>query len=714
MHFTEIRLTNFGQYNGEHVIDLRPNAIHSGFNDRPIVLIGGKNGAGKTTLLEAVKLCLYGSAALSSGIRRQEYEAYLLSRIHRQIGAPLNNTFAGVGVGFVHTVGGVAQTFDVWRAWQRQRRGVVEIREVRRDGTLLEDHEYAGWEQFLHDLLPPGLANLFFFDGEQIQALADDPDYTVLGSSIRALLGLDLLGRLRGDLAVYVARQKRVGNANLEEQLDAIKVEREQIEDGFGEAYTKLNTLLRELGQRKGKIEDQERLLASEGGDIAVRRDVLRQRAESLRADLRRYERAIGEHAAGLLPFAAVPALSRSLRERLIVEEQIEQQRAVRAVADTFAQELLGCLLNGEQWLGGVTIGPQHRPHIVAGLTSTIQDIAAKLAGSSNAGDDGDLLHDLSKNERYEIVSWLDQATTLVPQALQELGRAIEAATNELAQIETTLQQLPAEEIIQPILQRLAALQREVGALEEQAKQQEAVVQQWRQKRAELTRREQELYTRLMRGDDPTYRLRLAGRAQQALKKYEEALQRAKLQELEQKIVECFGRLSRKGNYIRRVSIDPKTFETMLYNHKGDDLPKEQLSAGEKQIYAVAVLWVLRLVSRRALPIIVDTPLGRLDSDHRQRLVQRYFPQASHQVVLLSTDTEIDEELYEDLVPATARAYQLVYQPVEASTQIAEGYFWADGPHPPTPSPIAIGEGEKHIVIPLLPRWEGEEGRAQR
>src|SRR5262249_2664323 len=133
---------------------------------------------------------------------------------------------------------------------------------------------------------------------------------------------------------------------------------------------------------------------------------------------------------------------------------------------------------------------------------------------------------------------------------------------------------------------------------------------------------------------------------------------------------------SRKGNYIRKVIIDPQTFETTLYNHKGDALPKEQLSAGEKQIYAIAVLWALRLVSGLTLPIIVDTPLGRLDSEHRQHLVQRYFPQASHQVILLSTDTEIDRELYDDLEPAVARAYQLVYQPIEASARIIEEYFW--------------------------------------
>jgi DNA sulfur modification protein DndD len=56
--------------------------------------------------------------------------------------------------------------------------------------------------------------------------------------------------------------------------------------------------------------------------------------------------------------------------------------------------------------------------------------------------------------------------------------------------------------------------------------------------------------------------------------------------------------------------------------------------------------------------------------------VQRYFPLASHQVVLLSTDTEIDQALHSHLEPSIARSYQLIYQPGEASTRVEEGYFW--------------------------------------
>ncbi len=676
MHFTEFRLINFGLYPGEHVIDVRPPTT-GGKTDRPIILIGGKNGAGKTTLLEAVRLCLYGASALGKGTKRSTYEAYLLSRIHRQLGVPLHHAFAGVGVGFVHTVGGTTHEFTMRRMWQRHRSGVSETVQVTRDGRPLNDQEMSWWEQFLRDLLPPGLADLFFFDGEKIQSLADDPDYTMLGESIRALLGLDLLDRLRADLAVYLARQRRTGGQGLNMLLLDMRRRRAEVEEAFSQAHTQLGHINSLIAHTQGKVEEAERQLASEGGSIAVQRDVLKQRAETLRETIRRYERTIAEQANGLLPFAIIPTFAHSLKARLELDERVEQYIQVSTVADYFVEEFTRYLGWDDDWLNDVRLSKQQREKLIAGLKQKVRSIRASLVHEDEAELAHEtVVHPLEKEARRELISWLDQATTIVPQQLNVLSQELESVLAELSDVEATLLNLPAEETIQPILQQLAALQRELGALELQQKTQETVVQQMRQQREALDREEKELYTRLMRGDDPSYRMQLAGRAQQVLVRYEEALRRAKITELEGAIVECFGRLSRKGRYIRQVVIDPETFATTLYNQKGDALPREQLSAGEKQIYAVAVLWALRLVSGRTLPIIVDTPLGRLDSDHRQRLVQRYFPQASHQVVLLSTDTEIDATLYTDLAPAVARAYQLVYQPAAASSHVLEGYFW--------------------------------------
>jgi DNA sulfur modification protein DndD len=678
MHFTEFRLINFGLYPGEHVIDVRPSTT-AGTTDRPIVLIGGKNGAGKTTILEAVRLCLYGALALGKGTKRAIYETYLLNRIHRQVGTPLHHTFAGVGVGFIHTVGSTTHEFVMRRMWERRRSGVNEAIQVTRDGAPLSEQELRWWDQFLYDLLPPGLADLFFFDGEKIQVLADDPDYAVLRESIGSLLGLDLLDRLRGDLAVYLARQRKTGEHGLDHLLADLRRRQGEVEEAFLQAHTELGHLNSLIAHKQGKLEQTERQLASEGGMLATQRDLLKQRSEALRETIRWHERAIAEQANNLLPFAIIPAFAQTLQARLLLDQRVEQYLLVTSVADSFVAELTHQLVQNKDWLGDLKLSKQQHARLLVGLNNNIQAVRQRLIVEDETQLANEtVVHPLEKGERLEVMTWLDQATTHVPQQLAELGQALEVAAAELSTVEAILHDLPADEAIQPIIQQLILLQRELATLEVQQHTLENTVQQLRQQRELLNREEQDLATRLMRSDDPRYRMQLASRAQQVLVRYEDALRRAKIIELEDSIVACFGRLSRKERYIRRVVIDPQTFATTLYNQKGDALPREQLSAGEKQIYAVALLWALRLVSGRTLPIIVDTPLGRLDSDHRQRLVQRYLPQASHQVIVLSTDTEIDATLYANLEPAIARSYQLIYQPGDASTQVTAGYFWAE------------------------------------
>jgi len=80
--------------------------------------------------------------------------------------------------------------------------------------------------------------------------------------------------------------------------------------------------------------------------------------------------------------------------------------------------------------------------------------------------------------------------------------------------------------------------------------------------------------------------------------------------------------------------------------------------------------------SGRKLPIIIDTPLGRLDSKHRQKLVENYFPSASHQVIILSTDTEIGEDYLASLQEHISHTIMLDYDGSKGSSQVENGYFW--------------------------------------
>ena len=167
-------------------------------------------------------------------------------------------------------------------------------------------------------------------------------------------------------------------------------------------------------------------------------------------------------------------------------------------------------------------------------------------------------------------------------------------------------------------------------------------------------------------------------RVQNKLKLFQSRLKLQKLNQLETLVTECFLYLLHKSKLVHRSQIDTDSFGLQLFDYEGDPIPKNRLSAGEKQLLAISLLWGLARASGRQLPVAVDTPLGRLDSKHRKNLVKRYFPEASHQVLILSTDTEIDEKAVKQLRKdgAIARSYLLSHDPQHQQTTITPGYFW--------------------------------------
>ncbi|MEY3221594.1 MAG: sulfur modification protein DndD, partial [Cyanobacteriota bacterium] len=169
-----------------------------------------------------------------------------------------------------------------------------------------------------------------------------------------------------------------------------------------------------------------------------------------------------------------------------------------------------------------------------------------------------------------------------------------------------------------------------------------------------------------------------ATKVQNTLKIFRERLTLRKLNKLEEEVKNCFLYLLHKSDLVHRIAIDAKSFGLSLYDLNGKLVPKHRLSAGEKQLLAIAFLWGLAKVSGKRLPVAIDTPLGRLDSSHRNNLVERYFPSASHQVILLSTDTEISKKEVELLREneAIAREYLLQYNSGKRETTIKPGYFW--------------------------------------
>lgn len=168
-----------------------------------------------------------------------------------------------------------------------------------------------------------------------------------------------------------------------------------------------------------------------------------------------------------------------------------------------------------------------------------------------------------------------------------------------------------------------------------------------------------------------------SARARATLTAFKQEVVSYHVHRLERFILGGLSALLRKSDLVTNVSIDPKTFAIELRDAEWAVLAPEQLSAGERQLLAVALLWALAKASGQAAPTVIDTPLGRLDSQHRSRLIERYFPFAGNQVILLSTDEEIDAALYTRLAPSISRSFTISYDPELGGSVVSEGYAFA-------------------------------------
>ena len=130
-----------------------------------------------------------------------------------------------------------------------------------------------------------------------------------------------------------------------------------------------------------------------------------------------------------------------------------------------------------------------------------------------------------------------------------------------------------------------------------------------------------------------------------------------------------------KDSLVSKIQIDTDTLDVTILDRDGHELRKNQLSAGEQQMFAISIVWALARTSGYKAPVVIDTPMARLDSSHRANFVTRYLPAASSQVLVLSTDEEIYGRYLDMIRENVADSFTLLYQEDEQCTTIAHGYF---------------------------------------
>ena len=651
MILERLTLSDFRAYRGRHVIELSPRVRYRA--ERPIILFGGLNGAGKTTLMLAIKLALYGRHALGMGTSKSAYHLFLRESVHASSALVIRSHDAFVELDFVYGKLGDQSHYTVRRSWSTSGRRVQEELAVLQDGQPLSLSAKAS-QGFLNELVPIGVSELFFFDGEKIAELAEDETGRALRDAIHQLLGLHLVERLRSDLRVYMLRQSANGaQPDASDELDRIQAD-------YDESLRAIDTERQHLARAQERLDDlvaqHDRLdlrLSERGGDWGVSRDAWRTKAAELTEAIVKTERELRDELAGIYPLglarkALVPAFEAAAAS-LDSRSQADANHLLASFAATLKDELDGSAGATIDRLLDTTLKPVPTPE-------TRLDVSHRALGRMEQT----IRHAIPESEVR----------------VRRLLRTIEATQSELDAVTLRFEQAPREEALADDVTKLAQLAKDTreAAVDVAVRKRELQTRY----RVAITKARtlRDWHTARSAQEETDQSLEHAERSRRLLKDFRRVKAQRTLSELEYEFGAAFQELARKDDLLANARIDPLNFTVKLLNRKGRELRKSQLSAGEKQIYAIAMLDALARTSGRRLPVVIDTPLGRLDSQHRSNLVTSYFPRASHQVILLSTDVEVDESFYKALSPSVSHAFEIRYDSAEQASSLHEGYFW--------------------------------------
>lgn len=664
MLLEQLTMNDVGTYRGQHVVDLVPRTKYGA--KRPIVLFGGLNGAGKTTLLTAVRLALYGRQSVDMSVTQKDYNAFLRGLIHAPANQLVRADRAYIELRFAHARLGEKIHYRVERSWIDRGSSVEETLRVFKDGndTPLLANDQA--QAFLSQLVPEGVSQFFFFDGEKIAELANDDGNEVLADAIRRLLGLDVADRLANDLTIY-QRNRRA--AEMDAAMKTELVELQQRYDELIQGIAKSEDTLRleinpQLDAQKLEMERKQAALSDRGGAWAVDREAVETELVELRNKRQEHEHRIRDQLAGLSIFNLVPNLSSKVSRTLEREQSISESEAVGRALTSKVKALKTQLAKIEELKKNKSIVDECVDNWVAELS--------KNMGVGNAKP----LHGLTAADAARFTETFKRGTASSARELHSTLHATEDIGQREVELQDRLSHAPSEESIQGAFAELQEVTKAVAELELRKR---VLIETTRSQlwlAIDVTRKLKKAELRVQQAGTTEEADSLASNVQGVLNSFKVSAAEEKCKLLRMHFVLAFKRLARKDDIVTDAHIDPKTFELTLTDRNGAPIPKKRLSAGEKQIFAVAMLEALAKTSGRNLPIIIDTPLGRLDSKHRTKLVESYFPVASHQVIILSTDTEVDQSFYQGLQPHISHAYHLSFDSQEGYTSIEEGYFW--------------------------------------
>ena len=659
MRIKRLTLNNIGPFAGEHSF-----LFQTDNSQKQIALIGGRNGAGKTTLFESIRLCLYGYKLYGYRQNSQTHTNKIKRLINDKVSSASPAT-AGIKMQILIEDGYANSVFEISRKWILNGNTLKESLCVYKDGDLLTPEQMQDFDNYLIQIIPPALFNFHFFDGEKVSNFVfDRANGQAFRKAFLQICGLDTFDLIEEQLQYNTRTQKGDSQNLIREEYATARMK-------LAEAKESHIAALQKIQEEESKREELRHILKAAANDT--------------------------------IPFIILKDQLQALKHQLTVEGKLKQNRLFK---DKFSDPHLKEKLQQEMKVGIDSPQIELSDEFMLALYKTLREDISEhemefLQISENYSME--LLAKIHHYQNYDIQSLIDAEKSLE----ESLSRTKElrAQTDSKEVVDSNHYLAKKNEL----LLHLDTVRQQSFAEKDALSQAEIALQT----AEKAYQKAYEKYRAMLKEKSVSD---MAARALLAFSELKQNLYAKYISQVEEAFSRNFHNLISKTDLIDGIYID-SAFEVVAYKMQEVDIAQifkevqeygegyvftnigeraykiikdssfsdgkitvpikveQHFSAGEQQIFVMSLYQSLAEIRTSELPFVIDTPLARIDSEHRRNILDHFFSRLPGQVIILSTDEEINNEGMAVLSSKISDVYLIEHQE-DGTTSVSRGAYF--------------------------------------
>lgn len=709
MKINKIVLYNFNSFEGMNEFD-----FSSTCDQKNIVLIGGKNGAGKTSLFTAIKIALYGPLTYGyMGIN-----PHYISKIKDCINSNAFQTDrvkSKVQINISLLIEREVKKYEITREWTYKKQRLEEHFSVKCNDKLLDDKEQSYFQNYLLSIIPPDLFDFFLFDGEEVGNIFSTSTYnTYVRNAVYTLCGLDIFEIIRKQTGRFVGKATTEKETILLDEYKVLKEEADSLQLAISNAELEIDTLQKALEEIETESLEHETVFKNAGGITEAEKEELSKQYRE--AEQIKVESAvkIKNFVETLMPFYIVKEFAKKISGQLATESD-------RGIYEYFQQKIK---VDDIQEILPKSVPDKDAISIAETLFERLKPVGYD---ESNVQ-----IHDLSQESTARVNALISMLENFDSSEMVRTVMNRQKAADVTMEINKLLKSAMSDEDVAKYKEKENALLRRRDEISKEIFEQKNRLVELNNRMSIVAVQRERAFQAVKENTQNKNVYELSS----GLTAMMEALLSHKSEKikngLENLIVRNLRRIYRKDNLITHIEID-ENFKFNLYQdatytavelsnlmrnvgknnfyitigQKGLDqlflkydvntivdlekilqikendscdlyknIDLSRLSKGERQIFILALYWAIIILSNQNIPFVIDTPYARIDANHRKEISEKFFPNISKQVIILSTDEEINEEYYGIIKPYIAKEYLLINDENQNKTTIENRYFF--------------------------------------